>query len=102
MAINVHRRLRTRILLGSFIPAAIILSAVAVTIYYAYERVTQELVVGKNQQLTHLSASQLAADLNPYVDSLSALARSPDLYSGTRAAQSDALENGTTQLMAFD
>ncbi len=102
MAIQVRRRLRTRILLGSFIPTAIILSAVAFTIFYAYQQVTQDLVVGKNQQLTHLSASQLAADLNPYVETLNSLARASDIYTGTPEARSAALAKASNQLMAFD
>lgn len=94
--------LRTRILEWTFVPAAIILSAVAFTIYYAYQQVTEDLVVGRNQQLTHLSAGQLSADLNPYVDTLNSLARNPDIYAVDVARQSDALRGAQDQLLAFD
>ena len=97
-----HIALRTRILIWTFVPTAIILSAVAFTIYYAYQRVTEELVVGRNQQLTHLSAAQLAAGLNPYVEALNSLARAPDIFSGPADRQSAALEAASQQLLAFD
>ncbi len=101
---QVKRRtqLRTRILSWTFIPTAIILSAVAFTLYYAYQRVTQDLVVGRNQQLTRLSARQLAADLHSYTDTLGALARSPNIYAGTVQGQSTMLEASTSKLLAFD
>src|SRR5512140_1261068 len=97
-----RNRLRTRILSWTFIPTAIILSAVAFTIYYAYQRVTEDLVLGRNQQLTHLSASQLASDLHGYADALSALARVPDIYGGDIVLQSNMLRASTNQLLAFD
>src|SRR5512140_537845 len=97
-----HTRLRTRILLSIFVPAAIILSVVAFTIYYAYQQVTVDLVVGRNQQLAHLSAAQLSADLSPYVNTLDAVARMPDIYGGNTQKQSEALQSVPIQLVAFD
>src|SRR5512143_2192232 len=95
-------RLRTRILSWIFIPAVIILSAVAFTIYYAYQRVTEDLVVGRNQQLTRLSAGQLASNLHGYTDTLDALARSPEIYAGSKRRQSAVLGMSTNELRAFD
>ena len=104
MAMTFKRRtqLHTRILMWLFVPTAIILGAVAGTLYYAYQRVTEDLVVGRNQQLTHLSAGQLAAGLNPYVDALNVLARSPDVYAGSPNLQSAALLQAASQLSVFD
>ncbi|MGE5073302.1 MAG: cache domain-containing protein, partial [Anaerolineae bacterium] len=95
-------RLQTRILLWTFIPAAILLSAVAFAIFFAYQQVTEDLVVGRNQQLAHLSAAQLAANLSHYVDSLDALARAPDMYAGSPDRQFHALDNAAGQMLAFD
>lgn len=97
-----HTRLQTRILLSIFVPAAIILFAVALTIYSAYQQVTADLVVGRTQQLAHLSAAQLAADLNPYVDTLTAIARAPDIYGPDADKQAVALLAAEGQLAAFD
>ncbi len=86
----------------SFVPTTIILLAVAVTIYFAYQRVTQDLVVGRNQQLVRLSAGELSANLNTYVTALNALTRTPDLYAGDPAVQSTALRHASNQLLIFD
>jgi nitrate/nitrite-specific signal transduction histidine kinase len=95
-------RLRNRILIWSFVPSTIILFAVAVTIYFAYQSVTEDLVVGRNQQLTHLSAGQLSADLSTYADTLTTITRSADMYSGDPARQSAALKRAVNQLLVFD
>lgn len=95
-------RLRNRILIWSFVPSTIILFAVAVTIYFAYQSVTEDLVVGRNQQLIHLSAGQLSADINRYADTLTTLTRTADMYSGDPARQAKELERAANQLLVFD
>ncbi len=45
---------------GRSCPTAIILVAVALVTFYAYQRVTEDLVVQRNREVTRLSASQLA------------------------------------------
>ena len=103
MPIKIGRsRLATRILIWSFVPTTIILFAVAVTIFYAYQRVTEDLVVGRNEQLTRLSARQLSEDLNSYVSTLAVLTRSPDLYSGNPTRQAVVLQQSVNQLLVFD
>lgn len=94
--------LRTRILVWLFVPTAIILSAVAFTLYFAYQRVTADLVVGRNQQLTHLSAGQLASNLNSYVDTLAEVARNTDISGGDPFRQSIRLAQVSNQLLVFD
>jgi signal transduction histidine kinase len=95
-------RLRTRILLWSFVPTAVILLAVAVTIYFAYRQIAADLVTGRNQQLTRLSAAELATSLNAYTGTLTSLARTPGLASGDPAQQAAALQQADTTLMVFD
>src|SRR5512143_2492730 len=102
MAGTIRHPLRIRILLWAFIPTAIILSAVAITIYVAYQRVTADLVVGRNQQLTHLSANQLAADLRPDIDALTTVARNPDIYAGESPRKYEALAVAADGLLMFD
>ncbi len=97
-----YAHLRTRILIWSFVPTTIILFAVAVTIYFAYQRVTADLVVGRNQQLIRLSAGELSADLNTYVNTLTALTRTPDIYADDPVRQSAALSQASNQLLIFD
>jgi PAS domain S-box-containing protein len=94
--------LRTRIIAWSFIPTTIILLAVALVAIYAYQRVTEDLVVGRNKELTRLSASQFATDLGGYVNLLSGLARTSNLYSNVPLLQEAALKNASNRLVVFD
>ena len=59
--------LRTKIIGWSFVPTAIILAAVALVNFYAYQQVTEDLVIQRDRELTRLSASQMASDLGQYV-----------------------------------
>jgi len=62
--------LRNKIIAWSFVPTAIILVAVALVSLYAYQRVTENLVIERNRDLTRLSASLLATELAAYTDPL--------------------------------
>ena len=59
---------RKKIIVWSFIPTAIILVAVALVSLYAYQRVTENLVIERDRELTSLSARLLAAELATYTD----------------------------------
>ncbi len=87
-----RRGLRTKIVMWSLIPTALILSAVAALTFYAYRRVTEDLVLERNQDRTQLLAGQFAAGLQDYVRPLSSLANSPDVLSGVAQRQQAALE----------
>jgi signal transduction histidine kinase len=92
--------LRTRIIAWSFIPTAIILFAVALVAFYAYRRVTEELVVGRNRELIRLAASQLNADLRGYVDVLAVLSRNADIYDPDK--QDETLQRFKDRLVVLD
>jgi nitrate/nitrite-specific signal transduction histidine kinase len=62
--------LRNKIIVWSFVPTAIILVTVALVNLYAYQRVTESLVIERDQELTRLSASLLATELSTYTDPL--------------------------------
>src|SRR5690349_1228403 len=94
--------LRTRIIAWSFIPTTIILLAVALVVFYAYQRVAEDLVVGRNQELTRLFAGQLASGLTNYADTLTALARTSDIYQSSPPTQSVALAHANNRLIIFD
>ncbi len=94
--------LRTKIIAWSFFPTMIILVAVAVVIFYAYQQVTEDLVLERNQELTRLTASQFAAELKEYTDLLAAEARTSDIYGSDPVAQRDALKGGRNRLAVFD
>jgi nitrate/nitrite-specific signal transduction histidine kinase len=94
--------LRTRIIVWFFIPTAIILVAVALVTFYAYQQVTEELVIERDQDLTRLSASQLVVNLGEYTDILSTLARSVSLHPGDLTAQRDMLKAASNRFAVFD
>ncbi len=63
--------LRNKIIAWSFVPAIIVLVTVALVNIYAYQRVTENLVIERDRDLTRLSASLLATELATYTDPLS-------------------------------
>lgn len=99
---NSLAHLRTRLWIWLFIPTTLILFAVAITIYFAYQHVTEDLVVGRNQQLVRLSAGELSANLNTYVETLNTLTRNPEIYSDDPFTQSRALSRVENRLLVFD
>jgi nitrate/nitrite-specific signal transduction histidine kinase len=96
------RGLRIKIITWSFIPTAMILAAVALVTFVAYQQVTEDLVVGRNRELTRLSASQLSSELGEYSDPLNAVARMTDVTGGVPAAQKSALMRSANRLAVFD
>jgi signal transduction histidine kinase len=69
----VKRSLRSKIIAWSFVPTAIILIAVAVVSLYAYQQVTEALVIERDRELIRLSAQLLANELSAYTDPFSDL-----------------------------
>ena len=94
--------LRTKIIAWSFVPTAIILTAVALVNFYAYQQVTEELVIERDRDLTHLFADQLAMELTEHANLLTTLVRTADIYQGNPAAQRDALKKASNRLTVFD
>lgn len=98
-----HRRsLATKIVVWSFIPTAIILVAVALVNFYAYQQVTEELVIERDVEVNRLSASQFSSQLEEYVDMLEAMARTSNMYAGDPRTQQEALQAAAGRLSVFD
>lgn len=91
-----------KIVLWSFVPTAIILSLVALVNIVAYQRVTSDLVMERNQELTRLSASQLATAIEDYTDRLDIIARRAGIYSGDPTMQRETLQRVRNRLSLFD
>lgn len=94
--------LRTKIIAWSFIPTVIILAAVALVVYLAYQRLAEELVLGRDRELAYFSASQIKDDLASYSDVLLAVARTPDLRSNDKMRQGAGLREAGSRLAYFD
>ncbi len=94
--------LRNRIIAWSFFPAAAILSLVAVATYFAYQQVTQDLLVERDQELARLRAGELATSLGEYPELLTAVARERAIAQPDPAQQQAGLAAARNRLIAFD
>jgi len=95
--------LRAKIIAWSFVPTVIILVAVALVTFTAYQRVTEDFAIERDQEVTRLSASQLATELAEHTDDLAALGRSMGTYTYSHpAAQRIALQRARERLAVFD
>jgi PAS domain S-box-containing protein len=94
--------LRAKIIAWSFVPTAIILTAVALVGFYAYQQVTENLTVASSRELARLSAGELAAELTEYSDTLTTLARNAFIYIGDPGVQQAALNDASNRLAIFD
>jgi PAS domain S-box-containing protein len=101
-SISRWRGLRTKIITWSFVPTAIILLAVVVVTFLAFQRVTEELVLERDLEVTFVSASQLAADLREYENLLAGVTRTIDLGQIDPTARPDALKHASNRLVVFD
>ncbi len=94
--------LRIRIIAWSFVPTTIILLAVALVAFYAYEKVTEDLVVQRNRELARLYAGQLTTEVSDYADTLDSVARRSDINSGSASVRRVALTWARNSLAVFD
>ncbi len=67
--------LRTKISAWVLIPTAIILAIVAWATLYAYQHLTEDLVMQRNQEFTRLIADQLAREMTEDIELLTVFAR---------------------------
>ena len=74
-----RRSLRVKIIAWFFVPTALLLIAVAVTNFLAYQDVTADLVIERDQDVTRLSAGQLSTSLREFTDTLEEVGRGIDL-----------------------
>jgi len=94
--------LRTKIIAWSFVPTAVILIAVALVAFYAYQRVTQDLVIERNRELSRRSAGQLVGELTQYSNTLSDFGRESGSLAFTADGQKPALKEFANRLSVFD
>ncbi|MCG3208216.1 MAG: hypothetical protein FOGNACKC_01818 [Anaerolineae bacterium] len=96
------RSMGLKIFAWSFIPAAIILGTVALLIFFAYQQVTADLVLERNQDVARLAAVQLNTALAEYSDLLTGMARTADIYRADPQDQQAALARAADRLAVFD
>jgi len=95
--------LRTKIIAWSLVPTAVILGAVALFTFYTYQRVTEELVIERNREITRLLSDALAAEfLDIYAGQLWDVLMSPEFNETDPFAQRALLQLSLDRLLAFD
>ena len=94
--------LRTKIIIWSFVPTLVIMAVVALITFAAYQGVTDDLVIAKNQEVTRLSAGQLSAEIKAYTELLTEIANNTDMRQGNPFTQSAALQRFSNRLIIFD
>ena len=101
--------LRSKIIAWSFVPTALIMALVAGVTFTAYQRVTEDLVIVRNQELARVSAGELAARLGDYSSLLTEyagiLGGLPPITPGDEsgpAARQDVLTRARGRFEVFD
>lgn len=94
--------LATQIVAWSFVPTAIILATVALVTFYAYQQVTEDLAVERDQEVTRLAAAQITASLSEITGVLDAVGRTLAVDDAGRVADEAALERARQRLTVFD
>ena len=83
-------------------PTIVILGGVALLTYLSYTRVTNEMVIDRDREMTGVAAARLREELNKFMDVLSALSRTEDITSGDIERQQAALKRAHSRLVVFD
>lgn len=97
-----RRSLRAKIIAWFFVPTAIILVGVALVNFYAYQEVTEDLVIERDQDLIRLSAGQVTDILAEFTNVLVDVGKTADLSPTNPTSPQSALQNARSQLAVFD
>lgn len=94
--------LRAKIIAWSFVPTALVLSAVAVIAVQAFQHLAVDLVVDRDRELTRLYAGEVAAVLDAYGSRLAAVAAAADVAADPEAARDVLYGSMGERLAVFD
>ncbi len=100
---NIHwGGLRAKIIVWAFVPTTIILGAVALVTFNAYQRVTTDLVIERDREVTRLSASQVATGLAHFHEILELWAQTFFLFENDMVSLGLALSEASSRTNVFD
>jgi nitrate/nitrite-specific signal transduction histidine kinase len=99
---RIGRSIRSKILLWSFVPTVLVLAAVALVTYGSYLQVVQTLVIERDQEVTRLSAGQLAAEFKGYADLLNTITLTAGMRGTDPQLQQQVLQRFQNRLAVFD
>jgi serine phosphatase RsbU (regulator of sigma subunit)/anti-sigma regulatory factor (Ser/Thr protein kinase) len=84
------------------VPTVIILAAVAVLTFRAYEQVTQEELLADRRQMIYSASNRLQEEITKFSTELATHARTESVYFGDHAAQVAVLSDARRRLAVFD
>lgn len=99
---RLHSDLSVRILAWAFIPAMLTFLVVGLFALSTYQRVTESLVKERNQELTRLTAWQIATDLTSHAETLDSIATLRDAIQFDPSRQQLLLRWLQPRLRSFD
>lgn len=79
-----------------------LLGVALVGVFRAYQATTWQLIHERDRQVAYLSAARLRDEVLRYAASLQAVARDPDLLSGSASARREVLATAAPSLAVFD
>ena len=95
-------RLQQKIIAWSFIPTALVLVAVALVNFQAYQKVTEELVVQRNRELARLLAARVSTEFTELARRSEDLSKTLSRYEGDLQRQREVLRDNPYSLNIFD
>ena len=96
------RSVRRQAITWGFVPTVLILAAVAVIAYLAFERASQKEALGHHREQAYLSASRLNEELGKFADELEQVARAQAINEGDSLQKAQTLRKASLRLTAFD
>jgi signal transduction histidine kinase len=94
--------LRTKIIVLTFVPIAIILSTIALIGIYAYGQVVETQIISNGREDIRITAANLETQLVEFENVLTSLARTNEMTSGDPQIQQASLDQNKDQLSVFD
>jgi PAS domain S-box-containing protein len=94
--------LRVKLIIWVFLPTVLVLFGVVVYAYFAYQRLTQDLLIQRHTENNYFYTQQIADSIEYYNNLLTGEARILADYEGDPVAQQAVLESDYSRLFVFD
>jgi hypothetical protein len=86
----------------SVFSTSVILIVVALVTFFAFQNVTRDLILNRQQEITYLAESRLREELSNFSEVLIQLASTPDIYRLDQFQREKALMSARQRLAVFD
>jgi hypothetical protein len=93
--------LRVKLIIWVFLPTVLVLFAVVIYAYFAFQRLTQDLLIERHTENNYFYTQQIADSIEYYNNLLTGEARILADYQGDLVAQQTVLKNDSSRLFIF-